>query len=103
MTKLSDNTYCKACEPGQYCATAGLSTPTGLCEPGYFCAEGSTDPQAADCTATNFCPQGSANEERCPIGFYNTLTKQGACTDCEAGYTCFNGEKADCPTGAYCP
>jgi hypothetical protein len=103
MTKLVDNTYCKPCKPGHYCATPGISTPTGLCDPGYFCAEGSIIATAADCTVTNFCPQGSANEEKCPIGFYNTITKQGSCTECEAGYTCFNGGRADCPTGAYCP
>lgn len=103
MTKLEDNTNCKPCEPGHYCATAGLSSPTGECTPGYFCAEGSTSATAADCTATNYCPQGSANQETCPIGFYNTLTRQGSCTECEAGSTCFNGQKANCPKGYYCP
>jgi len=36
MTKLVDATYCKACEPGYYCASAGISAPTGPCTPGYF-------------------------------------------------------------------
>ena len=103
MTKLVDNTLCKKCEPGYYCATAGLSAPTGQCTPGHFCAEGSTSATAAECTAKNYCPQGSANEIRCPLGFYNTLTKQGKCTDCEAGYVCFDGERADCPKGYFCP
>mmetsp|Transcript_25097 Transcript_25097/g.27849 ORF Transcript_25097/g.27849 Transcript_25097/m.27849 type:complete len:558 (+) Transcript_25097:3592-5265(+) len=103
MTKLADDTHCKDCEPGSYCETAGLTAPTGLCEPGYNCAVGSSTAQAAECTAKNYCPQGSPNEWRCEIGFYNTLTKQGACTECEAGYTCFDGEKADCPSGYYCP
>jgi hypothetical protein len=103
MTKSVDDTNCKSCEPGSYCETAGLSAPTGYCEPGYYCAVGSTSIQAAECTATNYCPQGSANEERCPIGFYNTLAGAGSCVECEAGYTCFNGEKAECPAGFYCP
>jgi hypothetical protein len=103
MTKLVDNTYCKSCEPGFYCETAGISAPTDLCTPGYYCEVGSTSAINADCTANNFCPQGSANEEVCPVGFYNTAIKQGSCTECEAGYTCFNGGRADCPAGAYCP
>mmetsp|Transcript_41902 Transcript_41902/g.48489 ORF Transcript_41902/g.48489 Transcript_41902/m.48489 type:complete len:104 (+) Transcript_41902:4958-5269(+) len=103
MTKLVDNTLCKACEPGSYCATAGLAAPTGQCDAGYYCAEGSTSAQAAQCVAQNYCPQGSPNMERCPIGFYNALAAQGKCLECEAGYNCFDGLKADCPKGYYCP
>lgn len=77
MTKSQTNANCKSCEPGYYCATAGLSAPTGQCDAGYYCAVGSSSNQAAQCTATNYCPQGSPNEERCPIGFYNTATIQG--------------------------
>ena len=103
MTKLVDNTNCKPCEPGYYCDVAGLAAPTGQCAPGYFCAVGSISAQQADCTATNYCPQGSPNEERCPIGFYNTQPRQGSCIECEAGSTCFDGQKALCPKGFYCP
>jgi hypothetical protein len=103
MTKSQDNTNCKSCEPGYYCATAGLAAPTGQCDAGYYCPAGSTSNQASQCTATNYCPQGSPNEERCPIGFYNTATIQGKCIKCDAGSTCFDGQKADCPKGYYCP
>ena len=96
MTKLTNDTYCKSCEPGSYCATAGLSTPTGECTPGYYCAEGSTSATQNQCTAQNFCPMGSANEFRCPIGFFNTLLGQGKCTDCGTGYVCFDGLRSDC-------
>ena len=103
MTKLEDDTNCKDCEPGSYCDAAGLSAPTDLCEPGYYCEVGSTSSQQAQCTGKNYCPQGAPNEKRCPIGFYNPNAGQGHCTECEAGYTCFDGEKADCPVGYYCP
>lgn len=96
MTKLVDDTYCKDCEPGSYCDSAGLDAPTGECDPGYYCEAGSTVSNQNECTAKNYCPQGSANEERCPIGFYNTATGQGYCTDCGSGYVCFDGDRSDC-------
>ena len=33
-TNIND---CLPCDPGYYCATQGLSLPTGLCDPGYVC------------------------------------------------------------------
>lgn len=39
---LHNITSCTPCTSGSYCATAGLTAPTGLCEKGYFCGGGST-------------------------------------------------------------
>lgn len=33
---------CIPCTAGSYCATIGLSAPTGPCGVGYYCPEGST-------------------------------------------------------------
>jgi hypothetical protein len=39
---LQNITQCTPCTGGYYCATAGLSSPTGLCDKGYFCGGSST-------------------------------------------------------------
>lgn len=39
---------CKACPPGYYCETPGLSAPTGKCAAGTLCLERATDPAPRD-------------------------------------------------------
>ena len=42
---------CESCDGGSYCATAGLTTPTGLCSAGFYCTGNSTEAaQATVCT-----------------------------------------------------
>lgn len=36
--------HCLSCTPGSYCASSGLTAPTGLCNAGFFCAGGDTTP-----------------------------------------------------------
>ena len=38
------------CTPGMYCATAGLSEPTGNCTAGYYCSGLATSPTPSDST-----------------------------------------------------
>jgi hypothetical protein len=53
---------CTACSPGYYCASVGLTAPTGPCDAGYYCQLGATiaapiNPiQGGVCPAGGFCP-----------------------------------------------
>jgi hypothetical protein len=42
VTGGMDISICLPCTPGSYCATPGLTAPTGLCAAGSFCAGGDT-------------------------------------------------------------
>ena len=37
------------CPPGHFCASEGLSTPSGVCEAGYYCPAGSTSARERMC------------------------------------------------------
>ncbi|XP_010632163.1 neurogenic locus notch homolog protein 4-like [Fukomys damarensis] len=47
------------CPPGSFCATSGLSIPSGPCQAGYFCAGGSMSPAPEDDITGAPCPPGS--------------------------------------------
>ena len=57
---------------GYYCASSGLSTPTGPCDGGYYCPEGQnvSSPAAYICTPGHYCPIGSPALTSCPSGTY---------------------------------
>ena len=79
------------CTPGDYCQTAGLSTPTGPCDAGYYCPLGSTSPTQVICPVGHFCVQGSDLPEACRNGTYGPVTNlasEGECTDCDGGSYC---------------
>lgn len=70
---------CVPCEPGKYCATPGLSVPTGDCTAGWYCVRGAWSDQPADITSFNytmsscFCPANQTGGkcqpgEFCPTG-----------------------------------
>jgi hypothetical protein len=67
---------CVLCTPGKYCATAGLSQPTGNCDAGFYCPAGSTSssPFNTPCPIGMKCPSsavtGSATAQPCPPGEY---------------------------------
>ena len=88
-----------------YCATAGLTEPTGECKAGFYCGEGSTTDEVSGqyCTALTYCPPGAANVVICPTGFYSDVTTLTWCKTCLPGTYCKGGDKQDCPAGYYCP
>lgn len=52
-------TSCVPCTPGSYCASDGLSEPTGLCDPGWYCTLGAdlqqpAAPEGGMCVAGRF-------------------------------------------------
>ena len=61
VTKLSAESECQQCSGGQYCATPGLSNPTGDCAAGYYCDIGvDTDtPNSNNNTGTGGEPNNS--------------------------------------------
>ena len=81
--------YCLKCPPGKYCATAGLTAPTGNCAAGYLCLESSpiNKPSARDevsgrwdkCPKGSYCLEGTAYPYPCPRGTYGA--KQGLTTE----------------------
>ena len=104
------------CTPGKYCATKGLSSPTGDCSQGYYCMEGALSQKPTDrvtgaiCPAGYYCPSGSAFATPCDIGKYQPTQGKyisSDCLTCPAGYYCaskasktFSGV---CGAGYYCP
>jgi len=112
--------YCLKCPPGKYCATTGLTAPTGNCAAGYYCLESSpvSNPSARDaawgrwdkCPFGSYCPEGTATPYPCPRGTYGAsqgLTTAAGCTPCDAGYYCetrnLTAVTGPCDAGFYCP
>lgn len=104
------------CTPGKYCATSGLSAPTGDCSAGYYCKEKATTQTPTDGTTGNkcpyghYCPAGSSAPIACPIGTYLDETQKTQLSDCKAcptGKICrdlgLNTPSENCPEGYYCP
>ena len=73
---------CKKCASGYYCATAGLSAPSGVCRPGYYCVYGATSPTDQKCPENYHCPEGAGFVIACPPG---TKSKSGSASlqDCQ--------------------
>jgi cysteine-rich repeat protein len=119
-----DNTR-HSCDPGKYCASTGLSTPTGLCSAGYYCTGGATTatgdgqcnagyycPAGSDsptenvCGFGNYCPTGSGSPFQCAAGSYCPSATESAPTTCTAGKYCatpgLSAPTGDCNAGYYC-
>ncbi|TSQ58043.1 Sodium channel subunit beta-3 [Bagarius yarrelli] len=100
---------CQPCPEGFYCASIGLSVPTGLCSEGFYCSKKATTPMPSDGTSGNFCPQGhycptgSTRPVRCDLGTFMTSTQATKCWPCTAGWYCVNRGRFLCPQGFYCP
>ena len=110
MTSTLD---CLACAPGKYCATTGLSAPTGNCDAGYYCTSGATRANPTDganafkCVAGFYCPEGSAYQIPCKPGSYCDSDFLGDVSgDCQEGYYCpeqsTSATQTNCPAGHYC-
>lgn len=85
---------CRACPAGQYCATPGLTAPTGNCSAGYYCPAdafaGQTQPAppAYPCPRGFYCPAGAAEPLQCDPGTYSDTARSGSCAACPAGFYC---------------
>uniref|UniRef100_A0A8C8VT86 Predicted gene 9195 n=2 Tax=Peromyscus maniculatus bairdii TaxID=230844 RepID=A0A8C8VT86_PERMB len=103
------------CPPGFFCATSGLSTPTGSCQAGYFCTGGSESPAPEDevtggpCPPGFFCSAASHKPIPCPAGTFSSLPEQTAsstCQTCPSGFYCkeagLQAPSGWCPAGYYC-
>ena len=75
------------CPPGDYCATQGLTQPTGKCFPGFYCLGGSPqpDPPAGLCIPGHYCLEGSEAPLPCPSGEPTRARRPAAaCTEITA-------------------
>ncbi|PIK41162.1 hypothetical protein BSL78_21986 [Apostichopus japonicus] len=117
-----EGTYCPEgsclptlCDPGTYCQTDGLDSPTGNCSAGYYCVLGASSPAPNDttgavCPVGHYCPEGSEAQMPCPTGYFLNSVGNDAledCLDCTPGWYC-PGEGRElplalCDAGYYCP
>ena len=100
---LKSEAECLDCYEGKYCATAGLTAPTGDCTEGYFCTTGKTIATPESCVAPKYCPAGVGSPIECPTGFYQNVNNQGRCKECPKGSFCNKGTIFNCLAGYYCP
>lgn len=113
-------TDCTACDPGWYCGSTGLTTPTARISAGYYSSGGSptATPGASGvvsyggiCPAGFFCGLGTITPQACPAGtFLNTTggTSQASCLSCTPGFYCASAGlvaptgSGPCAAGWYC-
>ncbi|XP_075695379.1 uncharacterized protein LOC142661742 isoform X3 [Rhinoderma darwinii] len=98
---------CVPCYTGYFCASVGLSSPTGLCSAGFFCPGNftSTSPTAFLCPKGHFCTAGSSHPLPCPTGLYQPNTGSHSCIPCQPGFYCQEavaGHPHPCPPHSYC-
>jgi len=88
---------CMNCTGGSYCASNGLTEPTGICQKGYYCLGGSSSATPTDAVTGNVCPEGffcpanSSLPTACGKGLFSSGKGNTAQSDC-----------LDCPRGQYC-
>ena len=112
LPSLSD---CTACPPGEFCASSGMSTPSGNCLAGFYCSNASEEASPVgksygdECPAGYYCPEQSYQPTPCPAGTYNPnnqSTNLTACLSCDPGFYCNNTGLAAvsgaCMAGFYC-
>lgn len=87
-TGLALASQCTPCAAGAYCATPGLTAPTGPCAAAYYCQRGANTSTPLDgrtgnlCPAGSYCPEGSGAPRRCPAGTFSNQTGASALTIC---------------------
>lgn len=104
------------CSGGSFCATAGLSRPTGNCTAGHYCTLSANVSTPDDgltggmCPPGYYCPAGSAVPVPCETGYYLDspgATSKGSCIQCPLGKYCngtgLDSPTANCSSGYYCP
>ena len=97
ITRLINQSQCKECLEGRYCAMAGASDVTGYCQDGYYCPQGSetASPSSFICPTGYHCPTGSSAPLPCPSGSYTNTTGLSDCIACPAGYYCLSVNKTE--------
>ena len=119
---------CTPCTPGSYCASEGLTAPTGLCTAGYYCTQNATmaiqgteTDTGGRCTAGHYCFEGTADPVPCPAGtFMANILNDGineffdmggdkhnfTCTPCTNSNTCtttgLSAPDGNCGQGYWC-
>ena len=113
---LVEEDDCLPCTEGQYCASPGLSNPTGNCSAGYYCPLGSFTSIGETvyspyhiCPPGSYCPKGSGRPISCPKGTYNPSTgvmSEINCINCLGGQYCLTANLTSptgvCEEGYYC-
>ncbi|OPJ68136.1 hypothetical protein AV530_013665 [Patagioenas fasciata monilis] len=99
---------CVPCYPGSFCASIGLSYPTGPCAEGFYCPANfsSVSPTAFLCPKGHFCRSGAAHPTPCPAGEYQPARGSASCVLCQRGFYCqelVTGDPKRCPPHSYCP
>ncbi|XP_032305021.1 zonadhesin-like isoform X2 [Coturnix japonica] len=99
---------CVPCYPGCFCASIGLSSPTGPCTEGFYCPANfsSFSPTAFLCPKGHFCRSGAAHPTPCPAGEYQPARGSASCIPCQRGFYCQEmvaGDPKSCPPHMYCP
>ncbi|GMH73236.1 hypothetical protein TL16_g06129 [Triparma laevis f. inornata] len=104
-TTQPSSVSCLYCPAGQFCATSGLTSPTGPCSQGFTCDRGSdtafpttqqtvTDPATSNPLTIgglitpigHYSLNGSHSPTPCAAGTYNPLTGQHSCLTTPFGY-----------------
>jgi hypothetical protein len=127
---LRNVSECTLCPPGRYCATQGLSAPTGKCAAGYLCSSGAIGAsQIADmmmetghrlvlscpkghycsegtklampCPAGTYCDGGDVLPTPCEPGTYNMHESAESCQICPGGFMCTPGGIVDYANGSF--
>ncbi|KAJ8368244.1 hypothetical protein SKAU_G00082720 [Synaphobranchus kaupii] len=99
---------CLPCPSGQYCASEGQESPSGLCSAGFYCPPNfsSTSPLAFLCPKGHYCTEGSGHPLPCPTGEYQPNPGASGCIPCRPGFYCeeaIAGDPWPCPAHSYCP
>ncbi|KAG7471369.1 hypothetical protein MATL_G00123830 [Megalops atlanticus] len=100
---------CQPCPGGFYCASTGLTAPTGPCSGGFYCTQGAVTPSPTDgttggsCPEGHYCPIGTTQPVPCEPGTFITVTQATECSPCPPGWYCVAGMMLLCPAGFYCP
>ncbi|XP_064629299.1 uncharacterized protein LOC135488586 [Lineus longissimus] len=109
-TGLRQEEDCWHCRGGEFCAVAGLTTPSGLCNPGFYCPESSVNASQKICPAGSYCPQGTHHPFPCPSGTWSNvsmLVARNDCLACLAGSFCrqprLTSPQGSCHPGYFCP
>ncbi|KYO38996.1 hypothetical protein Y1Q_0022586 [Alligator mississippiensis] len=107
-TGCSSQDSCVPCYPGFFCASVGLSSPTGPCAAGFYCPANfsSFSPTAFLCPKGHFCTSGAAYPTSCPTGEYQPHRGSESCIPCQPGFYCqetVSGDPKHCPPHTYCP
>lgn len=112
---LESESECIPCTAGYFCASNGLTSPTGKCLVGFYCSGGSylANPNGETfgsvCEEGTYCPEGSTFALSCPLGTYlpsKQAQKVEDCLQCPEGHFCneigLAEPKGKCDAGYFC-